>query len=571
MKSPQEKTEISLHIPPQMWHQFKQAMLATRTQQEEVIGFFFCERHQVSQRKIRYLATTWVVPSTDCYESQSAVGIVLKQEFHLYLLNNYLRHTKLHIVHIHTHPYRENLCFSSIDDHYESEYARFLSSSFSTKPRLISGVFDSEMQHYQFRLWNRKGDSFQSLKFCHSWFEVFQGEIPESCPELIFNRQLIFGNSFQAQLGSLTVALIGCGGIGAIFAEILGRLGVKKWLLIDPDHLETVNLNRMPAATSKMVEQQWYKVHYVKRLIKGIYATGSQVKALPTSVEDISISREIAKCDLIVVATDNHFSRQIAQEIALEYVRPLMCLGTHIELTSPPAPLLQGEGRMISPPEGQIIPPPEGRIIPPPEGRIIPPPEGQIIPPPEGQIIPPPEGQIIPSPEGRIILPPEGQIIPPPEGRIIPPPEGRIIPSPEGRIIPPFPRREGGLGGLGQISQPHNIPRMYCRITIPPLGGGWCLMCGNIINLQQAALEAAPSQINQMAAQRGYLEGIDNPAVFWLNSICASTAVGIIHGMVSGFLNLDDGLDWIYTFPESHWLKTDVEHLATPDCYFCSP
>ena len=518
MKNFQETTEISLHIPPQMWDQFKQAMSSARTQQEEVIGFLFCERHQVSRRKIRYLTTSWIVPSPDCYESQSAVGIVLKQDFHWYLLKNYLNQTKLHIVHIHTHPSRENPRFSSIDDHHESEYAQFLSSSFSRKPRLISGVFDSEMQHYQFRLWNRKGDSFQTINFYHSWFEGSRSELPKSCPELIFDRQQIFGNSFQNQLGSLAVTLIGCGGIGAIFAEILGRLGVKKWLLIDPDRLETVNLNRMPAATPKMVEQQWYKVHYVKRLIKGIYATGSQVKALPTSVEDISISREIAKCDLIVVATDNHFSRQIAQEIALEYVRPLICLGTHIEiksevtgfynnawLTSPPAPL--------HPP----YPPLKG-------GKG----------------------------------------------------EGRIISQPDRRMIPPFRAREGGLGGLGLlkseggISQSHNIPRMYCRITIPPLGGGWCLMCGNIINLQQAALEAAPSQINQLAAQKGYLEGINDPAVFWLNSICASTAVGIIHGLVSGLLNLDAGLDWIYSFPESHWLKANVEHLATPDCYFCS-
>ena len=146
-----------------------------------------------------------------------------------------------------------------------------------------------------------------------------------------------------------------------------------------------------------------------------------------------------------------------------------------------------------------------------------------------------------------------------------------MVSQSDGQIIPPFPHREGGLGGLGQSSRNSIQPRMYCRITVPPLGGGWCLMCGNIINLQQAALEAAPSQINELAAQRGYLEGVNNPAVFWLNSICASTAVGIIHGMVNGFLNLDAGLDWIYSFPESHWLKMNVEHLATPDCYFCSP
>lgn len=244
--------------------------------------------------------------------------------------------------------------------------------------------------------------------------------------------------------------MIGCGGIGAIFAEMLGRLGVKKWVLIDPDRLESANLNRMPGATQEMADQQWYKVHYVKRLIKRIYTTGSCVKAMPISIENELAKQEIAASDLIVVATDNHRSRQIAQELALEYMRPLVCLGTHIDV------------------------------------------------------------------------------------------------------------------------QPDNTPRMYCRITVPPLGGGWCLMCGNIINLQRAALESAPLEINHLAAQAGYLEGIHDPAVFWLNSICASTGVGVIHGMVGGFLSVDSGLDWIYDFPGSNWLKTNTDYLATPDCYFCS-
>ncbi|GAB1541979.1 hypothetical protein NUACC21_46520 [Scytonema sp. NUACC21] len=264
-------------------------------------------------------------------------------------------------------------------------------------------------------------------------------------------RQKIFGDICQQQLNQLKVTLIGCGGIGSIFAELLGRLGVKNWVLIDPDRLEQVNLNRMPGATQKMVEQQWYKVDYVKYLIKKIYRTGSCVKTIPTSIENGLAKQEIAASDLIVVATDNHLSRKIAQELALEYMRPLVCLGTHID-----------------------------------------------------------------------------------------------------------------------IKKSDNTLRMYCRVTVPPLGGGWCLMCGNIISLQRAALESAPLEINQIAAGAGYLEGINDPAVFWLNSICASTGVGVIHGMVSGFLNLDAGIDWIYEFPRSVWHKTNIEHLETPDCYFCA-
>ncbi|MEL7079331.1 MAG: hypothetical protein AAGM46_25860 [Cyanobacteria bacterium J06582_2] len=66
------------------------------------------------------------------------------------------------------------------------------------------------------------------------------------------------------------------------------------------------------------------------------------------------------------------------------------------------------------------------------------------------------------------------------------------------------------------------------------------------------------------------MSGVEDPAVYWLNSICASTGVGIVHGMLSGLINLDSGLDWIYDFANSNWLKTNTAHLHSQDCYFCA-
>ncbi|MGB6295078.1 MAG: hypothetical protein WBF90_02695 [Rivularia sp. (in: cyanobacteria)] len=77
-------------------------------------------------------------------------------------------------------------------------------------------------------------------------------------------------------------------------------------------------------------------------------------------------------------------------------------------------------------------------------------------------------------------------------------------------------------------------------------------------------------QINQMVAKAGYIDGVNDPAVFWLNSICASTGVGVIHGMVSGSLDISAGIDWIYEFPNSTWHQTNTKYLETPSCYFCS-
>lgn len=443
------KTQHSLHIPPKMWQQIYRALLEARTTNEEVIGFLFCKRHHLSQHKIRYLPQSWVVPTPDCYETQSAQGLVLKQPFHHYLLDTFVTPNKLDIVHIHTHPHPGIPQFSTIDDHYEANYARFLTANFPNKPHLISGVFNQTLDQSQFRIWHRNGQSCHPISCSHAWFNLPQIPPSESETDIMFARQQVFGKGVQHHLSHLKVALIGCGGIGAIFAELLGRLGVKQWVLIDPDTIEAVNLNRLPGATEKMVQGQWYKVDYVKHLIKRIYTQGSQVKAIPTSVTDISIHPDITGADLIVVATDNHYSRQIAQELALSTQRPLMCLGTHIDI------------------------------------------------------------------------------------------------------------------------QPHHPPRLYCRITVPPLGGGWCLMCGNIINLHRAALESAAEEIHHLAAQGGYIEGIADPAVFWLNSLCASTGVGIIHSLVSGILDVENGLDWIYEFPASKWLKTNPDYLGTDDCYFC--
>lgn len=489
MNLQQQSQEIFLHIPPIIWQEFRQAMLKARQDKEEVIGFLFCQRQQISKRKLRYFPLSWIVPESDCYEHQSETGLVLKQSFHQYILDNYLKNTergddktsKLDVVHVHTHFGEAKPSFSAIDDRHEAEYARFLSFCYRNKPRLISGVFNESLEKSEFRIWDRKGINYAPIEFYNSWFvpehksnqefwnhpesTTGQTEYKFPSPRLpngktrsltleqsnnIFTRQQIFGDTVQKQLGQLKVALIGCGGIGAVFAEQLARLGVKHWLLIDPDRLETVNLNRMPGATQKMVDQWWYKVNYVKWLIKRVYEIGSHVRAIPFSVEKEIAREEIAIADLIVVATDNHKSRQVAQELALKYSRPLVCLGTHIEVKQ------------------------------------------------------------------------------------------------------------------------DNQPRMFARVTVPPLGGNWCLMCANIINLQHAALESAPSEIMDIAEEAGYIKGIDDPAVYWLNSLCASTGVGIIHGMLAGFINVDAGLDWIYDFANSRLLKTNAEHLHSNNCYFCS-
>src|SRR5260370_36623341 len=54
-----------------------------------------------------------------------------------------------------------------------------------------------------------------------------------------------FGAEGQATLASLSIGIIGLGGIGSVVAEQLAHLGVRKLLWLDPDVLKGPNLNRV--------------------------------------------------------------------------------------------------------------------------------------------------------------------------------------------------------------------------------------------------------------------------------------------------------------------------------------
>ena len=87
------------------------------------------------------------------------------------------------------------------------------------------------------------------------------------------------------------------------------------------------------------------------------------------------------------------------------------------------------------------------------------------------------------------------------------------------------------LGTHIDINPSDNTPRMFCRVTFPPLGGGWCLMCGNIISLQKAAVESAPTQINQMVNRAGYIVSIFFPSRLQMMIVSAKAIAKLLTGV----------------------------------------
>ncbi|MGI5901807.1 MAG: HesA/MoeB/ThiF family protein [Desulfitobacteriia bacterium] len=125
----------------------------------------------------------------------------------------------------------------------------------------------------------------------------------------------------QQKLGSSTVAIVGCGGLGGYIAEQLARLGVGHLILIDGDRIEESNLNRQLFALEENIG--WFKVEAAKERLQKV---NSSIKL---DLHREWFSKEngnslLKNADLVCDALDNAEARveveRVCQELKIPFV-----------------------------------------------------------------------------------------------------------------------------------------------------------------------------------------------------------------------------------------------------------
>ena len=129
--------------------------------------------------------------------------------------------------------------------------------------------------------------------------------------------------------GNSSISIIGAGGTGSVVAESLVHMGFQKINLIDHDHLEISNMNRIVGAYYNDAVSKKPKVEIVGRHLKNINPK-LQLTTFQKDVHDKSVEEAIAKSDWLIMATDNHSSRFKTQELAFKYFVPFISLGVNI-------------------------------------------------------------------------------------------------------------------------------------------------------------------------------------------------------------------------------------------------
>jgi hypothetical protein len=143
----------------------------------------------------------------------------------------------------------------------------------------------------------------QSLQLLKTHDAQFDGTALERSAAFL-QRLSPSGESAMANLTQLRVAILGCGGVGANIAYYLVGSGVRQFLLLDSDCVESSNLNRQHPFTSADIGQP--KVAALARHLRSVQPQADIIQ----SRQRLSSVAEIAKCltepfDLIVCALDD--------------------------------------------------------------------------------------------------------------------------------------------------------------------------------------------------------------------------------------------------------------------------
>lgn len=139
-----------------------------------------------------------------------------------------------------------------------------------------------------------------------------------------------FGRETTRRLMDLTVAVVGCSGTGSPLIEQLVRLGVGGLVLVDPDKVESKNLNRIVHATMEDAKTHRHKVHVIAREIERM-GLGAAVVPIADDLASPESVKAVAECDVVFGCMDGSEGRHMLNRLTTFYLLPYFDAGVKLE------------------------------------------------------------------------------------------------------------------------------------------------------------------------------------------------------------------------------------------------
>lgn len=160
----------------------------------------------------------------------------------------------------------------------------------------------------------------------HFW----TAEQGSAVPSFAKRHAQLFGSGTTQRLREMSVAVVGCSGTGSPVIEQLARLGVGRLVIVDPDHIEDKNLNRILNATREDAYLRRPKVEVMARAIAAM-GFGTELEIIADDLATPRAVRAVAACDVVFGCMDGVEGRHLLNRLAALYVLPYFDLGVKLE------------------------------------------------------------------------------------------------------------------------------------------------------------------------------------------------------------------------------------------------
>jgi hypothetical protein len=147
----------------------------------------------------------------------------------------------------------------------------------------------------------------------------------------LYDRQIrLFGEEGQRLIQKMRVGIVGLGGAGSILAELLARLGVSDFVLMDPDRVERSNLPRLVA--SRFTDAIWPRKKKVDLAARNIWRANrrAQIRKVAGSIGTQENAGKLLDCDFIFLAADQMTARLAFNSIVHQYLIPGVQVGARV-------------------------------------------------------------------------------------------------------------------------------------------------------------------------------------------------------------------------------------------------
>jgi adenylyltransferase/sulfurtransferase len=139
-----------------------------------------------------------------------------------------------------------------------------------------------------------------------------------------YSRQILFpgiGNEGQRRLARSYAAIVGCGALGAMHAEMLACAGVGRLRLIDRDFIEESNLQRQIMFEERDVAERLPKAVAAAARINRINSE-VEVEAIIKDVNYTNVEQLIEDADVVLDGADNFEVRFLINDAAVKLDKP---------------------------------------------------------------------------------------------------------------------------------------------------------------------------------------------------------------------------------------------------------